>query len=391
MAEIEHIITVQNVAHYAIENNLCSRNQIKVERPQKISGKNYNLLLDLQAGNSLLIKQERQYSSGKTLGEFSNEWQVYRLLEDFPELHPIRLYFPKTLHFDADNSIIVFEYQKNYQDLAEFYIKKNIYPTLIPEQIGKILAKIHRVAERKEYQEFLFLKQKDNLNRRILEMIGDLNRITPEIYSMVTADALKFYSLYQRYDSLKNAIVELANALQPCCLIHSDLKLSNILLHQDWRQEHFKTKQNENALIKLIDWERGTWGDPAFDLGTVIASYLQLWLESLVVSKSIDLKTSMSLATTPLTLIQPSIAALIKAYIHNSPKILESYPNFLLRVTQCAGLSLIIQILAMIQLKYYFGNKGICMLQVAKSLLCHPKNSFPIICGTTELKLANYQ
>lgn len=388
---MEHTINVQNVTDYVIDCNLCSQDEINLENAKKIAGKNFNLLLNLQTGNSLLVKQERQYSEGKTLGEFSNEWQIYRLLQEFPGLDSIQLFFPEVLHFDADNSVIIFKYQKNYQDLAEFYAKENIYPTQIPEQIGETLAKIHGVVTKKEHQDFLLLNQKDSLDLRIGEITRQLERITPEIYSTVTADGLRFYSLYQRYDSLRKAIAELSNALQPCCLVHGDLKLNNILLHKDWQQKHSRATRNDSTLIRLIDWERGTWGDPAFDLGTIIASYLQMWLESLIVGKNIDIKTSMGLATTPLTLIQPSTAALTDAYLHNSPKILENYPDFLLRVTQCAGLSIILQILAMVELRQYFGNKGICMLQVAKSLLCHPNQSIAVIFGKTKLELTNYK
>lgn len=42
----------------------------------------------------------------------------------------------------------------------------------------------------------------------------------------------------------------------------------------------------EASIIRLIDWEKWTWGDPALDVGTVIASYLKLWLKSLIVNQN---------------------------------------------------------------------------------------------------------
>ncbi|MRV21690.1 phosphotransferase, partial [Staphylococcus aureus] len=132
--------------------------------------------------------------------------------------------------------------------------------------------------------------------------------ISPEVFGQVPADGLKFFALYQRYDSLGKAIAELATAFEPCCLTHNDLKLNNILLHNDWEQDISKAEQSSNRVIRLIDWERGAWGDPAFDLGMLIASYLQIWLSSLVVSKSIDVEESLRLAMTPLDVLQPSIS-----------------------------------------------------------------------------------
>lgn len=139
--------------------------------------------------------------------------------------------------------------------------------------------------------------------------------------------------------------------------------------------------------MRIIDWERSCWGDPAFDLGMLIASYLQIWLSSLVVSQSLSIEESLRLAMTPLEQLQPSIAALTKAYFDIFPEILEYRPNFLQRVMQFAGFALIQRIQAMIQYQESFGNRGIAMLQVAKTLLCCPEPSIPTIFGTAAAEL----
>jgi aminoglycoside phosphotransferase (APT) family kinase protein len=193
-------------------------------------------------------------------------------------------------------------------------------------------------------------------------------------------DGLKFFALYQRYDSLGEAIAQLGPTFTPTCLTHNDLKLNNILLHTNW-------EQSSNSIVRLIDWERSNWGDPAFDLGTLIASYIQIWLNSLVISKALTIEESLRLATTPLDQIQPSLATLTLAYLNTFPEILQHRPDYLQRVVQFAGLALIQQIQAMIQYQKSFGNAGICMLQVAKSLLCRPVQSIPTIFGTTANEL----
>jgi hypothetical protein len=122
----------------------------------------------------------------------------------------------------------------------------------------------------------------------------------------------------------------------------------------------------------------------------LIASYLQIWLSSLVVSKSIDIEESLRLAMTPLEVLQPSIAALTKAYFGKFPEIIERRPDFLRRVVQFSGLALIQQIQAMLQYQKSFGNTGICMLQVAKTLLCRPEQSIPTVFGVAEAELTSF-
>lgn len=384
------LLNSQNVFKYLVGQKICTREEPELGKIELKLAKNFNLLLNLQDGRKLLVKQERHDRQGKTAGEFLKEWRIQELLQRFPELIYVRPLFPEVLHFNANDSVIVFNYLNDYCDLADFYTKENVFPTAIATSIGITLATIHRATfNRQEYQDFFSQNSEAVPIDQAPKFAHELERISPEIFGQVPADGLKFFALYQRYDSLGKAIAELVTLFKPSCLTHNDLKLNNILLHNDWEQAISKAEQSNNSIIRLIDWERGAWGDPAFDLGMLIASYLQIWLSSLVVSKSIDVEESLRLAITPLDVLQPSIAALTKAYLGNFPEIIERRPDFLRRVVQFSGLALIQQIQAMLQYQKSFGNTGICMLQVAKTLLCRPEQSIPTVFGMAEAELTH--
>jgi len=388
------LLNFQNLLEYSVKHGLCSKEDRDLLIIEQVAAKNFNLLVKLPNGRQLLVKQERRDREGKTAGEFLNEWRIQEFLQRFPELGNLRPLLPVVLHFDVENSIIVFNYLDDYRDLADFYAKENVFPSAIPQSgsltriaslIGTIIATIHRSTfNRQNYQDFFCqdteTKTETELKDQVPNLIRSLERITPEIFGLVPADGIKFFVLYQRYESLTQAIAELSTAYNPCCLTHNDLKLNNILLHQDWQQS------NQN-LVRLIDWERSAWGEPAFDLGTLIASYLLIWLSSLVISQALTIEESLRLAATPLEQIQPSISAMTVAYFDTFPEIIEHRPDFLKRVVQFAGLALIQQIQAMIQYQKSFGNTGICMLQVAKSLLCRPEQSMSTIFGNAAATL----
>jgi len=383
-------LSSQNVFEYLVRQKLCVQKELSLSQIELKVAKNFNLLLSLPDRGKLIVKQERHDGEGKTAGEFFNEWRIQEFFQRFPELSHIRPMLSKVLHFDPEHSIIVFNYLNDYCDLAELYPKKNVFPTAIATSIGTTLATIHHATfNRQEYQDFFSQNPEDAPIDKAPSFIRGLERISPEVFGQVPADGLKFFALYQRYDSLGKAIAELTAAFDHCCLTHNDLKLNNILLHNDWEQALSKVELSSNSVIRLIDWERGNWGDPASDLGMLIASYLQIWLSSLVVSKSIDIEESLRLAMTPLDQIQPSIAALTRAYLANFPEILERRPDFLRRVVQFSSLALIQQIQAMLQYEKSFGNTGICMLQVAKTLLCRPEQSIPTVFGVAEAELTD--
>lgn len=372
------LLSSQNVLQYLLDSNFNSATDLSPNQIELKFAKNFNLLLTFSENHQLLVKQERFSAEGKTVGEFSIEWQIKQFVDKFLELHSLRSLLPEILYFDAENSILVFRFLRNYRDLIDFYVKEKHFPTEIAAVLGRAIAQIHGTTfEHQEYREYFNVESTSTPIEHFAYRIG---RVTPETFGVVPADAIKFFALYQRYDSLGQAIAALMQTYQPCCLLHNDFKLNNVLVHLQW-------ENTSESPLRLIDWERATWGDPAFDLGTVIASYLQLWLNSLVVSKDMAIEESLRLAMTPLDRLQASIAALIQSYLQEFPEILDRDPNYLKRVVQFAGLALIQQIHAGIQYQKSFGNAGICMLQVAKSLLCRPESSIPTVFGLSEAEL----
>jgi Phosphotransferase enzyme family len=400
------ILSNQNVFEYLIERGICTSEEQAQTNVERKYAKNFNLLLTFPEGRKLLVKQEPHIREGQTAGEFLREWRIQELLQQFSELSQIRSWVSEVISFDAEKSIIVFNYLDDYRDLMNFYAKENTFPTEIPIAIGTILARIHRLTlDHQDYQEFCTPKQEnqssdadanpddiDDIGNISSQMANSLERITPEIFGLVPADGLKFFALYQRYDSLGKAIAELGDSFTPCCVTHNDLKLNNILLSNNWEQNISLSENGSKKgidIVRLIDWERSSWGDPAFDLGSLIGSYLLIWLGSLITSKAMSIEESLRMTTTPLEQIQPSIAALAIAYFIEFPEILKLQPDFLRRVVQFTGWNLISAIQATLQYQKSFGNSGICMLQVAKSLLCRPEASIATIFGMEASELSS--
>ncbi|OUL17859.1 phosphotransferase [Nostoc sp. 106C] len=378
------LLSSTNVLEYLKSCDLCSLDAEDNTEIEPKSAKNFNLLLSFSNGRQVLVKQEPLNQEGKTSGDFLREWQIQEFVHKFPELSQMRDWISEGVHFNPDDSIIIFNYLNNYRDVMAFYGKENIFPTEIASAIGIILANIHSLTfNHTDYQAYFTQEQESECSEKLPHLFKALERIGPEIFGSIPADGLKFFSLYQRYDSLGKAIAELGNSLKPSCLTHNDLKLNNILLADDWEQGV------GNSTIRLIDWERCTWGDPAFDLGTLIGSYLHIWLSSMITGKTMSIDESLRMAATPLEIIQPSIAALAIAYLNHFPEILKHRPDFLQRVVQFAGWNLIIAIQSTLQYQKSFGNTGICMLQVAKSLLCRPEASIPTIFGMQASELTS--
>ena len=310
-----------------------------------------------------------------------NEWLFHQLLQKFPILGNISAIAPLVVHFDEENSILVRSYLSEYLDLAKSYQNTNVFPKEIAAAIGTTLAALHRTTfQGKEYRDFMATAPQGQFRYHFYNPAQGISFLSPEIFGKIPTEALKFHVLYQCYESLEAAIADLAYEWDACCLTHNDLKLNNILIHSRWNQL-------DNCLVRLIDWEACTWGDPAFDLGTILASYLEIWLESLVVDPTLELAESLELAMIPLEEIQPSLVALLQAYLQAFPMILEYHPNFLVRVIKFVGLALIHQIQDKINNCKLFDTSHLHMLQIAKNLLTMPEQSILSIFGISEAEI----
>jgi len=380
---MKFVLSDQNVYNYLREQGLGNSSEPSLSHVERVFAKNFNLLVTLATGQKLLVKQEQYNSQGETAGELFGEWRIKKFLQTFPELDHWNRCLPELLVYDEEKSILVSTYLDNYRDLSDFYSKENHFPMEIATQIGSFLATVHRDTWNQESYRQFFASEVVRAKPQVSPLlVQSLERIGPEIFGIAPTDGLRFFALYQRYDSLGQAIAELSESLSATCLTHNDLKLNNILVAQD-------REDSSESIVRLIDWERASWGDPALDLGTAISSYLQMWLSSLVISNSLNIEESLRLATTPLELLQPSIAALVLAYLETFSEIVEYRPDFLKRAIQFAGWGLVSGILSMVQYQKTFNNTGIAMLQVAKTLLCRPESSIPTIFGAAASELTS--
>ena len=363
------ILTSQNVLDYLQEKSLYTPQPEYSPLIELKSGKNFNLRVKLSNNCTYLIKQERISQEGHAVGEFKNEWNFHRLIHHFDEFSSFSPVLPQLLHFDQTNSIAIFKYLDQYQDLMSFYTEEKHFPSTIPSALGMTLATLHQCTLGNfQQQNFLLSSEHASIDNPVLKLIQELDNIGPEIFGIVSLESLKFFVLYQRYESLEKELHELSNLYTPACLTHSDLKFNNILLLNHWQHP-------DDSLIRLIDWERCQWGDPALDLGMLIASYLHIWLNSLIMSKSIAIEESLRLALIPLNQIQPSISRLIQSYLTVFSDITILRPDFLKCVVKYSGFALIQKILAMIQYQKPFNNPEIATLQVAMSLLCRTEDA----------------
>jgi serine/threonine protein kinase len=372
-----------NVFEYLATLSYCQISDRNKSKITVIEAKNFNVLIAFEDGRNLLVKQEIHNNIGQAVGEFWSAWQMQELITRFPDLgQKISAFLPELMHFDPDNSILVVKYLAEYSDLYQYYTNEHKFPVEVARSIGKLLATIHsQTFQQPAYQQFLE-RDHPSLARThsAIELIDRLTRITPQIFQVMPPECWQFFRLYQRFPSLSAAVIDLGNSITPSCLVHHDLKINNILIDLDWEQP-------DSTIVRIIDWERAAWGDPAFDLGCILGSYVEIWLDGLPIGNSLSINESLQLATTPLELLQPSLFAIVESYLARFPAISIERPDYLDRVIQFAGLALMQQVEGTLSEKRSFDNRGMVILQVAKQLICTPQAAMNTLFGVNSAQL----
>ncbi|MEM9149846.1 MAG: T3SS effector HopA1 family protein [Cyanobacteria bacterium P01_F01_bin.3] len=419
---VEYLANQQLIS--SLSDDLFSSQEWRIE-PR--SSKNFSLFVHLSEQHKFLLKQERLDAKHQFRGDLRHEWKVFELVNKFPALQVLKNLISQAIHFNHDCAVLTLRYLSDYQDLREFYERTRCFSPVIASTLGVTLARLHTTTlDRDSYHSFLIdtletdsneeseSTQSKTIEQNSVPEFGiDLQDLTPELFQHVSTDGLKFYRLYQQNDALQKAIAQISDIYEPCCLIHDDLKFDNILLHRRWQdflsisppktvQQHTTQGQNipqkksqsidgqaAETPLRIIDWECWSWGDPAHDVGALVAQYLKLWLKSLIVNKEIDIHTALKGAGTPLEVVQPSLVTFISAYMDSAPSLLEIFPDFLTRVMKFAGLALIDSIQTLLHYYEAFSNTEICMLQVAQQLLCNSELAVQTVFGLKATALQN--
>jgi hypothetical protein len=381
------ILGTESVFPYLIEHQLWQHPDQPPVHIATCSSKNFNLVVSFPNNVHFLVKQER-FQHGKTpRGEFKDEWKIQEFILNFPDLSVLKPLFSEVVHYDPDNAILVLKFLPDYYDLSDCYDQIQAYPEVIGRAIAQALATIHKATYRQETHRQFLTPESAAAQTTLPNFLQQFDRLKPEIFGEYCQDGIEFFRILQRQENLYRTIQLLPQQWVPCCLVHKDFRFYNILIQKATNETSeglcnpAPTDLPETPSIKIIDWEKFTWGDPCYDVATIIASYLSLWIGTLAINPGIAIETALRAASIPLEVLQPTLVAIAHTYSQTFPEILADRPNFWEFVMQLAGFYLIERLAYRLEGHANFDNKGICTLQIAKRLICDPRLSFSSIFG----------
>ncbi|MDF5714043.1 MAG: hypothetical protein PUP93_09135 [Rhizonema sp. NSF051] len=377
-------LNYKNLFHYLIDAAICQKDDLDALKVDVNSTTFYWVIELTQNQGKLFVKQIPHSSTLVNDIRISTEWKLYNFLQSHKDLDYASSLTTEVLHFDDSNSILIYKCPNDSITLQSFYENQKTFPIVLAELLGATLANLHsQTINSQECYNFLSEFEESKLNYQVPypDYLSDylVSRIEPESLKKTQALSWRFLGTFQQTEVVREVVTELVLNHRRCCLTHNNIQFHKILIPSHWDKLVLELQDIDKSLIKIIDWEACSWGDPACDLGKAILGYFLFWLNSMIVHPAIEIKKSIQLATIPLEVVRPSIVAMTKAYINTYPKILEDYPEFLKRVIQFAGLGLIYQLLSEFQFQpqIALSHQNLYFF-IAAQLICKPEKFLSI-------------
>lgn len=133
----------KNLFSYLIDAAICKKDDLKYMKLDVGSSKNFNWVIDLSGNRGKLVVKQNPHSMLYINGRLHKEWHIYNFLQSNKNLTYASSLTPETIHFDQENSILIYKVPNNYITLENYFKNQINLPNRLSELIGSTLAKLH--------------------------------------------------------------------------------------------------------------------------------------------------------------------------------------------------------------------------------------------------------
>ncbi len=358
----------EDVPRYLIEGGLLGPDSIVSGDlvVQDVSRRNRNHRVIRKSGTSYFVKQGFGSEGRSSLAREAAAYQILESIDSGRELAP---YLPRLLRYDPDPCVLVLELASDAEDLGELHARTGRVAPSIGSSLGLALGTLHRITSG---------PQADSDSLRNFESpppwILTIDRPGLAYVHLASAANIALVQVIQRFPAFCEHLDRLRNDWRPGCLIHGDLKSVNYVISTPGGRASARD-------LKIVDWELASHGDPAWDVGSVFADYLALWLFSAPITGDTPPERFLELTRFPLDRVSPAIAAFWGAYRRRASMDPAEEETFVIRSVRYAAARLIQTTYEMAQHSVRLDGNAVCILQVSWNLLSRPDEAAASLLG----------
>lgn len=312
VAPIRVPLTPRELVTLLLDRELLDRDALVTGavRVQAASRRNHNFFVENDGGPSFFVKQGISDGTAATVGR---EAAFYQHASN--TAHELTRHLPRFVDFVPDECVLVLE-MVSEAAASRPARRRRITPSFF-RRLGSALALLHDQTE---------LEGVTN-DQRPAPLIVRLALLTPHELSTISAAGIELIRTIQGYPDYEAVLNGVYRNSPASCLTHNDLKAGNCLV-------------GPRGVPILVDWEFVALGDPAWDIGCLLADFLSDWLMSMPLGSRGGPGGLLGAAARPIESMHPSIDAFWTGYCDAVTAPVEDPTTLLERATRCAGLKL---------------------------------------------------
>jgi hypothetical protein len=334
-AERFSVLTRANVLAYLRARGLCGdeNESVAAWRVTEHHSRNRNFAVNGSDGAQGFFVKQLRAQDPESLAMLRREAHVYELASRDADFAALREVTPPFFGFDDAAQTTVLG-ALDGESLLQLHRRLGRFPLEIGEQLGRVLATAHLRVGRDTAAN----PPRDLFN---LEPPGifTAHRGGPLVRWLGPGQMLLVEQVRDN-KRLARVLDELAATWQCDTFIHGDVKFENCVVAAS-ANGRGESDSGARPDIRLVDWELADFGEPAWDLGSMLQSYLALCLLNAPTAPRTGLREQLRASSTNFDSMRRAVAAFWGAYREEAASDKSARKSLTERALFCAAARLV--------------------------------------------------
>ena len=290
----------------------------------------------------------------------SHEACFYEILSSQDRQYEFPRYLPKFYSYDAEEHILILEFVQEAETLREQHVRSVRGSARTAEEVAHVLAALHRMKDLNMGQDWEAFTQR-------LPILF-LHEPDLKVFHTISHAGVQLIKTVQRHKRLGELLDQLRVDWRSQSFVHGDVRGDNFLIP-------IEAVSGRKRSLKIVDFEYACLGDPAWDVGSILAEYLSFWFFSIPIVGGRQPDGLLSHASCPLEKVQPCARRFWRRYALSMGLETRKSEESLLRAVKYCGARLLHMAFEMTYESRSLAADVIALLQVGLNILLQPEEA----------------